>query len=423
MEPAAEGPSADDCLAIIGNPYMSDIIHHAAEDAIKREQFMDFKIPGNMSVRETEKLTTEICRLFSSSYPMIGSDEIEYWVYPTRTVIRLVTDIAAMSDTHSPINTLMETARGKVFINDSICDAAYTTCQKMGFSIKKERRSGLALSEGEPDGDGERLLWNLAALYDDILEYAAEPLTVSLLDEIYLRASDRMSNQTPLDELPRQLDGAPRSVRLQQILDVYGSSWSGISPLVDIIPIRWSLQFSEAYAAFSSLISDFYYRQICVRIGYPVLRFLPFAISWIPDRQGLIPRASDTGNQIELPYGNMTPLITDSLRETYAELLHKDAECTEVNRHDDELITILQSHRELNHRQRSIVGRALKSPNSTFCISHHRKVHGIAYSTARADLFGLADIGFLEAELEGKKYVFRPVPNLEEVVQGAISEI
>jgi hypothetical protein len=39
-------------------------------------------------------------------------------------------------------------------------------------------------------------------------------------------------------------------------------------------------------------------------------------------------------------------------------------------------------------------------------------VHDVTYQTARTDLLGLKDPGLLEMQKEGKKFVFKPAPDL-----------
>ncbi len=59
-----------------------------------------------------------------------------------------------------------------------------------------------------------------------------------------------------------------------------------------------------------------------------------------------------------------------------------------------------------NHRQRSILGHALRHPDAVLDIQSEKARHGVAYATARADLMGLADQGLLSMSRQGRKYVF-----------------
>lgn len=71
----------------------------------------------------------------------------------------------------------------------------------------------------------------------------------------------------------------------------------------------------------------------------------------------------------------------------------------------------------LNHRQRTILGRAIRLPDAEFYIDYHRRSYDLSYSTARADLIGLVDRGYLSVERRGHAFAFTPVPSLMDLVE------
>lgn len=70
----------------------------------------------------------------------------------------------------------------------------------------------------------------------------------------------------------------------------------------------------------------------------------------------------------------------------------------------------------LNHRQRTILGRAIRLPDAEFFIDYHRRSYDLSYSTARADLIGLVDRGYLSVERRSHAFVFSAVPTLADLV-------
>lgn len=78
----------------------------------------------------------------------------------------------------------------------------------------------------------------------------------------------------------------------------------------------------------------------------------------------------------------------------------------------------LQSHvaryEDLNYRQRAVLSRALKDPAARFTIQSHRSSHRIAYGTARSDLLGLVERGYLRQGRVGRAFAFHSVPDLRE---------
>ena len=67
----------------------------------------------------------------------------------------------------------------------------------------------------------------------------------------------------------------------------------------------------------------------------------------------------------------------------------------------------------LNHRQRALIGHALRHPHQTYTIESHQRSHKVVYETARRDLHGLADRGLLNANKAGKTWQYTPASDLE----------
>ena len=67
---------------------------------------------------------------------------------------------------------------------------------------------------------------------------------------------------------------------------------------------------------------------------------------------------------------------------------------------------VLKSGADLNHRQEALIIHALRNAGTRYTIEAHRKSQSIAYETARGDLVGLAEIGWLEMHRAGKAFVF-----------------
>jgi len=68
----------------------------------------------------------------------------------------------------------------------------------------------------------------------------------------------------------------------------------------------------------------------------------------------------------------------------------------------------------LNHRQRALIGHALRHPNQVYTIKSHQISHNVVYETARRDLQELAASGVLaEKKKVHKTRSFTPANDLE----------
>ena len=67
---------------------------------------------------------------------------------------------------------------------------------------------------------------------------------------------------------------------------------------------------------------------------------------------------------------------------------------------------------DLNNRQLALLGHALRHPDERLTIEGHQMMNRVVYQTARTDLLGLVQHGFLEQGKSGKKLYFTPVRDL-----------
>lgn len=77
---------------------------------------------------------------------------------------------------------------------------------------------------------------------------------------------------------------------------------------------------------------------------------------------------------------------------------------------------LLRGTAGLNHRQQSLIAHALRESTARYIIEGHRRSHGIAFPTARHDLFDLVKRGLLTVSKEGRFNVFRPAPDLRKKI-------
>ena len=80
----------------------------------------------------------------------------------------------------------------------------------------------------------------------------------------------------------------------------------------------------------------------------------------------------------------------------------------------------LKRSTDLNQRQLALLAHALRHPNAEYTIRSHMTSHSVAYATARADLFRLAELGLLERRRVGRRsYLFFPPTDLDDRARGA----
>ena len=68
----------------------------------------------------------------------------------------------------------------------------------------------------------------------------------------------------------------------------------------------------------------------------------------------------------------------------------------------------------LNHRQRALLSHAVRHPEARYTFEGHARMHNVVYESARADLVGLVDRGYLIRDKVGRRFEFLPVADLAE---------
>ena len=96
-------------------------------------------------------------------------------------------------------------------------------------------------------------------------------------------------------------------------------------------------------------------------------------------------------------------------------LERKVAEIAEVEQ-------LLQGLPRLNHRQIAVVGMALRDPYARFTIAGQKRLHRVAYQSARTDLLGLENLGVFRRVQAGKKFEFWPIDGLSDRLRALAAE-
>ena len=68
----------------------------------------------------------------------------------------------------------------------------------------------------------------------------------------------------------------------------------------------------------------------------------------------------------------------------------------------------------LNHRQKALIGHAIRHPGYSYTIATHQSSHQVVYETARNYLLDLEKRGLVSRSKAGRTNIFTPVPDLED---------
>ena len=105
-------------------------------------------------------------------------------------------------------------------------------------------------------------------------------------------------------------------------------------------------------------------------------------------------------------------VIERAVEELHAYLRRKVGEVRDVEK-------LLKGSSDFNHRQLSLLGDALRTPNVAYSFKTHAAIYSVTHETARTDLLRLVARGFLEQRRVGRSYVFTPPADLAQRLKDA----
>ena len=109
------------------------------------------------------------------------------------------------------------------------------------------------------------------------------------------------------------------------------------------------------------------------------------------------------GNDLTYFIVHQVDVLLRALDELDAYVARKIEEVRHVER-------LLRRSTDLNHRQLALLSHAIRHPEGEYTMRSHMTSHRVAYATARADLYRLAELGLLERRLIGRKTNVFSVP-------------
>ena len=321
------------------------------------------------------------------------------------------------------------------YVIDSIIAEAITSSQLEGAATTRAVANEMLRSGRSPRDRSERMILNNFQTMQRIGAVRDKPLTPALVFELH-----RLVTDDTLD-VP---DAAGRFRRPDErvvVGDDYGTVFH-TPPPAETLPERM-----EAMCAFAN-------GETPKHFVHPVLRaiIVHFWLAWdhpFVDGNGRTARAlfywsmlrqgywlfefvsiSEVITRAPTKYGRAF-LYTESDENdlTYFVLYHLEvmeqaiaalhAYIDRQTRQIHELETHLHATRTFNHRQRALLAHALRHPGQPYTVAYHQNSHGVVYETARTDLLELAGAGLLTQQKVGRRWEFRPAPNLAAKLDGA----
>jgi len=321
------------------------------------------------------------------------------------------------------------------YLVSSLIEEAISSSQLEGASTSRVIAKEMIRSGRPPRDRSERMISNNFRAMNLVREWRSDPLTpervlqlhrvvtdqtlddpttagrLQLPDEDRVAVYDRQTGALrhappPAEQLPGRLE-ALCSFANSDPVDTF------LHPVVRSILLHFWLAYDHPFADGNGRTARAIFYWSMLHRGYWLTEFL--TVSTILNRAPA--RYERTFLYVESDDRDTTYFVLSQLRvicqaidDLHDYLQRKVMEVRETER-------LLRSS-ALNHRQVALLSNALRRPDAEYTVRSHQLSHGVVYQTARMDLLHLAERGLLRHRRAGKRFVFRPVEDLQERVGG-----
>lgn len=415
-----------DLIAAVTPEDLHRLLRQANDQYAYEEEFARRNGSLSLEARSAAWSILDFCRRVTAyDIGSIGLDP--RWFIPTPDILKRLHDIDVLASGHL-VNALEQLGDEQHrFTAHALMDEAIAAClapdeQTQVKDVRSFLRHGL-----EPRTRTERLVVNFYLTMQHVPAIAARPLTLETVFELQRMLSVGLTDPEKACEyrhrnIPRRttVDRWPGAYvaplareipeRMRYLMGDIERDRTWVHPLIYGPLLYFSLLNARPFELSEVGLSRAVFQVYMHRSGYPALQLMPIS-------QVLLHGYRDYGRLWPAENrGDLTGFVTWSLENMWAALDMLSKRIDERVADNERLREQLRFDPTLNHRQRTILGRAIRIPGATFFIEYHRRSYGIAYSTARADLIGLVDRGYMRVRREGHAFVFSGVPGLREQV-------
>ncbi len=317
----------------------------------------------------------------------------------------------------------------------SLIEEAISSAQLEGAATTRRVAKELLRSQRRPTDTSERMIvnnyrairkvsdWARADLTSDMILVIHETLTRDTLEQgecgrfqqtgekrvsvFDIRTGEVLHDPPPADMIPDQV--------AKLCLFANDGHESFLHPLVKATLLHFWLAFLHPFADGNGRTARALFYWSALRDGYWLMEYLSVSsvLRKAPARYARAFLYSETDSN-DLTYFLLHQL--DALEEAYGGLEQYIDKTLEQTRAAERVAGELPG---LNHRQRDLIGHALRNPGHRYTYISHANSHDVVRQTARTDLLALVRRGLLEQSIEGRQTVFEAPYDLEARLKAA----
>jgi len=418
------------CFTVLRTPEMLEILRRSRRQCLLHEEFLTLPQPAGWSPDETWRLLKAIRREYSIEIPILSPQGYRLCYFLHQDLLNWLFDFERCCRPESDLFGQLADREGQPFLVKIQIEEAIATSTLDGVSVPYRQAESLIRLDRKPRAGAERVILNTYKAMRDIGSYVNERFSPELLREFYDRITDgvdmativRGPERSPLLRKEyRRLPGQHPDRHMAEIC-AYANHEIGDPdehPAIRAFVLRGEVRQWLPLPDWNGNVASLLYRLYCLKHQYPVLAYLPFSRVVLDWDEGRIRPPRVISGEVPGQYvdekgdEDHTPVLTLAVQLAHHELMELLRYVRVRKQRDESVLAALESDASLNHRQRSILSRAIRHPDADFSIRYHRSNYNVAYATARADLLALVEKGYLVKQVRDKAFVFHPDRDLQ----------
>lgn len=414
-------------ISLLKDPVFCGLRVLADERPLTREEFEMLAMPEGVSREQAWDILNALRRQTAVELPFRDGEGRRGWYYPTRSIVANLDDIDKRCHAGSWLDLAVRSRNATYFLVEAHVDEAVATLKEDGLSIGYGKAREVLLSERDPETSEERLLLNWHRTAWHLEELAGRPCTPEIVLEVYERVSRGVERQVTRSSRQgsrlwkrKPLDRSAALALVSKIIEENSETYAE-HPLLLALGVRHLFMSVHPLPDWNGAVCSLMMKLLFRKTERPVLAYVPIVkpmgawesgilrppavMSLVKDAAVLVDGEVDYTIHIDVATG----LVRKKLDEVEAELKR-------MLKRDEAFVRALRNDVDVNHRQRSVLQMALSNPEAVFRIESHQKTHKVAYATARADLYGLVDLGFLKCVRTKRAFEFPVTPGLRQLL-------
>jgi Fic family protein len=443
----------DTVMRVLQDPAFARAARDAIRDYVARDELEGYPGPEMLTTAQLWDVLSTVRKLAATTIPIAVASGEQVWYTITVEGRHCLRAIEHHCRSDSRLHQMVQRRSGQRFLVNAQVQEAIATCQVDGIEGSSREFERMLHQGRTPTTPEERIVKNTYEMLGELPALVDEDFSPELVRHLFERTTHGVNlAETPrirtelrgvppvfqglvkahrpsrLDSDPMQTDESA-SEALRQICD-YANGETG-DPRESIAVRGYMLMAAVGYwrpvPDFNGTVARHMLRLLSAKHDFPVLGYLPTSV--MTRRWALGEMDADAVRYSRIESGRYAAGGIDATAEI---LIHLQLTVAAINDlcgrirstkvEDETLGRMLHTSERLNYRQRDLLSHALRRPDAEFTLREHRLDHRTAYSTARADLLELVELGFLCQETRGLAFVFTPSPNLRERLSAAAGE-